>query len=427
MPESSANEKTAELHGDEQRAADPGDSQLSSKRYLLLLLLLTITVVNFIDRQTVSILAPLIRAAFHLSNEAYGRIVAAFQFGMMAGELPMGWVMDQWGSRLGLVAAVLWWSAATGAQAFLRSGTQLGIARFWMGSSECGNYSGGIKAVSQLFPLREKTLAIGIFNSGSVVGAVVAPPLIVYLAQHYGYRSAFLVPSLAGGLWTLLWWIVNRNPFAKPLKNESPQEPLGTLLRQSSTWAVMLCRFFVGPVIQFYWYWLPSYLSAAQHMSLGRIGATSWIPFFLGGAGGVAGGWSAGWLQKKGASPYNVRRITMFASGAMCLASAVVPFDRHVAASLLMMSIAIFGHNFLSANMYGAITDLFPDNAVGRATGLSGVAGGLSGLLFPLLTGLLVDRVSYTPVFLLAAVMPLAGTVALLAVAKRRGFDRAAA
>lgn len=396
----------------------------SSRRYLVLTLLFTITVINFIDRQTLSVLAPVIRAAFHLSNEAYGRIVAAFQFGMMSGELPMGWIMDRWGSRLGLFCAVLLWSSATGAQAFVGSSAKLAATRFWMGSSECGNYSGGMKAVAQLFPIKERTLAIGIFNSGSVIGSVIAPPLVVYLAQRYGFRTAFLVPASMGVIWAAFWWLIYRNP---PLVESatSVQEPLGSLLQQPSTWAVMLCRFFVGPVIQFYWYWLPSFLFSAEKMSMTRIGALSWIPFFLGGVGGVTGGWSAGWLQRRAFSQYDVRRITMYGSSILCLTSLAVPFNHDTVVLLLMMSIAIFGHNSLSANMYGAITDLFRENAVGRVTGLTGVAGGLSGLLFPLLTGLLVDRISYTPVFLLASVMPLIGTVALLVVAKRHGFERA--
>ena len=394
-----------------------------SRRTLILALLFTITVINFIDRQTVSVLAPLIRAAFHLSNEAYGRIVAAFQFGMMSGELPMGWIMDRFGCRLGLFSAVVLWSGATAAQAFVRSGTQLGLTRFWMGSSECGNYSGGMKAVSQYFDVKDRTLAIGIFNSGSVIGSVIAPPLIVYLAQHYGFRTAFLVPAALGGIWVLFWWLIYRNP----TKTEAAgaQLPLTTLLRQQSSWAVMLCRFFVGPVIQFYWYWLPSFLYSAEKMSMIRIGALSWIPFFLGSVGGVAGGWSAGWLQQLGLSQYNVRRVTMCSSSLMCLASFAVPFYHNTLVLFSLMSIAIFGHNFLSANMYGAITDLFRENAVGRVTGLTGVAGGLSGLLFPLLTGILVDRVSYTPVFLLAAIMPLIGTIALLTIGQQHRFERA--
>ena len=397
----------------------------SSNRHLILTLLFTITVINFIDRQTLSVLAPVIRSAFHLTNEAYGRIVAAFQFGMMSGELPMGWIMDRFGSRLGLFCAVLSWSGATGIQAFVGSGAQLAGARFWMGTCECGNYSGGMKAVAQLFPVRERTLAIGIFNSGSVIGSVIAPPLVVYLAQRYGFRTAFLVPAGLGIIWAGCWLVAYRNPKRLESDMAAPQVPLSSLLRQSSAWAVMLCRFFVGPVIQFYWYWLPNFLFSTEKMSMTRIGALSWIPFFVGGIGGVAGGWSAGWLQKQNFTQYDVRRITMYGSSALCIASLAVPFFHNTVVLLTMMSIAIFGHNFLSANMYGAITDLFRENAVGRVTGLTGVAGGLSGLLFPLLTGILVDRVSYTPVFLMAAVMPLIGTVALLVIGKRHRFNHA--
>ncbi|HUX27331.1 MAG TPA: MFS transporter, partial [Terracidiphilus sp.] len=344
---------------------------------------------------------------------------------MMSGELPMGWLMDRWGCRLGLFAAVFWWSAATGTQAFVRSGAELGVTRFWMGSGECGNYSGGIKALFQLFGPSERTLAIGIFNSGSIIGSVIAPPFIVYLAEHYGFRAAFIVPALLGAVWALLWWFMYRDPSANASASGEQHIPLKWILQQPSAWAVMLCRFFVGPVIQFYWYWLPSYLFSVKHLSMIGIGATSWIPFFLGGGGGVAAGWAANRLQKKGFSTYNVRRIAMFGSSALCLASCIVPFVASVSVSLLVISVAVFGHYFLSAHMYGAITDLFDEAAVGRTTGLTGVAGGLSGLLFPLLTGVLVDRVSYTPVFLLAAAMPLAGTLALFAFGKKENFNRA--
>jgi ACS family hexuronate transporter-like MFS transporter len=394
------------------------ESDVVSKRWLILSLLFAITVINFIDRQTVSVLAPLIRQYFHLSAVAYGRIVAAFQFGMMSGELPMGWIMDRWGCRLGLCAAVLWWSAATGSQAFVGTGTRLGIARFWMGTSECGNYSGGVKVVSENFPLRERTLAIGIFNSGPVIGAVIAPPMIVFLQQRYGFRTAFLFPASLGAIWVVLWWFTYRAKKKTAREEEPPQLPLRVMLRRSSTWAVMLCRGLIGPVIQFYWYWLPSYLYTAEHMSIKQIGELSWIPFFLGGMGGVAGGWSAGWLQKRGLATPAVRKITMYASSGLCLASFIVPFLASAPISLLVMSVAIFGHNFLSANMFGAITDLFEQDATGRATGLSGVASGLTGLLFPLLTGFLVNAGSYKSVFMIAAVLPLLGTITLFVLAR---------
>src|SRR5580704_16840761 len=120
-------------------------NHLGRARWIVLTLLLAITIINFIDRQTVSVLAPVLRQMLHLSNEQYGRIVAAFQFGMMSGEFPMGWLMDRWGVRFGLAGAVVWWSIATGTQSFTRSGLQLGLTRFWMGTGESGNYSGGIK------------------------------------------------------------------------------------------------------------------------------------------------------------------------------------------------------------------------------------------------------------------------------------------
>jgi MFS transporter, ACS family, hexuronate transporter len=181
----------------------------------------------------------------------------------------------------------------------------------------------------------------------------------------------------------------------------------------------MLCRFFIGPVMQFYWYWIPSYLYTARHLTLTQVGFLGWIPFLLGDAGGIAGGWVAGLLTKRGFSPYTVRRITMYSSAAFCLVSVAVPYLLNTAAAFLAIGIAVMADNFLSANMFGAVTDLFHDHTVGRATGLTGVAGGLSGLLFPLLTGYLVDRVSYAPVFVLVAVMPLVGTTLLFLIGRQ--------
>ncbi len=391
---------------------------LARMRWVALTLLLAITIINFIDRQTVSVLAPVLMKVLHLSNTGYGRIVAGFQFGMMSAEFPMGWIMDRWGVRLGLAGAVLWWSMATGAQAATRSGFQLGLTRFWMGTGECGNFSGGVKAITRLFRPHERTLAVGIFNSGSMIGATIAPPLVVYLQQRYGFRTAFLVPASLGCLWIPLWLLVFREA-GQPASTPQQAIPLTILLRNSSAWAVMACRFFIGPVIQFYWYWIPSYLYQARHLTLRQIGFVGWIPFLLGDLGGIAGGLSAGWLQRRGFSAYNVRRVTMYSSSLLCVSSLAVPHLAGTASAFLMIGIAVFADNFLSANMYGAITDLFPEYLVGRATGLTGVAGGLSGLLFPLLTGILVDRVSYTPVFYMVAFMPLVGAAALFFLGKQ--------
>ena len=397
----------------------------SNARWFILSLIFAITVVNVVDRQTLSILAPVLRQVLHLSNEQYGRIVSALQFGLMSGEFPMGLLMDRWGARLGVSVAVLWWSTATGAQIFARNGLQFGLIRYWMGTGECGNYSGGMKTVMRLFARKERTLAIGIFNGGSVIGATVAPPLIVFLMQHYGFRTAFLVPAILGFLWVPVWWLAyGKEPKEPPVKQEDKVSSWA-MLRESSSWAVMGCRFFIGPVMQFYWYWIPSYLVNARHMSMSQIGVLGWIPFLMGAVGGVVGGWAAGLLQNRGFSTLNVRRITMYVSSVVCLTSLLVPYISHAGAAIVMIGVAILADNFLSANMFAAVTDLFPDNQVGRATGLTGIAGGLSGLMFPLLTGWTVDHFSYTPVFLMVAFMPLAGTLALFALGRKyRNLDQ---
>jgi len=390
------------------------------RRWFVLALLFSITVINFIDRQTVSVLAPVLKQTLHLTDTQYGRVVAAFQFGMMTGELPMGALMDRWGVRLGLMGAVLWWSGATAMQSVARTGTQLGLVRFWMGTGECGNYSGGLKVVSQWFSPRERTLAIGIFNSGSMIGATIAPPLILYLLQQYGFRAAFLLAAALGVLWLPLWYWVYREPStletksAGALTSIAPDSaPTRVSIADRSLWAIMFCRFFIGPVMQFYWYWIPSYLFSARHLSISQIGFLAWIPFLLGDIGGLAGGGAAGLLQRRGLRIDKVRRWTMYTSSLLCVASLFVPLARSTALAFLLIGIAMLADNFLSANMFASMTDLFPEHQIGRVTGFSGVASGLSGLLFPLLTGVLVDHFSYTPVFFLVALMPLAGTLSL--------------
>jgi MFS transporter, ACS family, hexuronate transporter len=396
----------------------PG-STLYRSRWVILALLFTITVINFIDRQTLSVLAPVIRETFHLSNQQYGRIVAALQFGMMSGEFPMGYLMDRWGARLGLSLAVLWWSSATGAQIFARTGAQFGFTRYWMGTGEAGNFSGGIKTIARLFSKTERTLALGIFNSGTMVGATIAPPLIVFLLTRYGFRTAFLVPAMLGFLWLIPWWLLYKREPESLAPAGQPPASLKSMLRESSTWAVMSCRFFNGPVLQFYWYWIPSYLFSVRHMTMLQIGFLGWIPYLLGDIGGVLGGSAAGIMLRRGIPVAKTRRILMYGSGLFCVSSFFVPYATGKVAAMAMIGLAVTADTFLSANMYGAITDLFPDQKVGRVTGLTGVAGGLSGLLFPLLTGYLVDRFSYTPAFAMIAIMPLIGTFLLFLLGRK--------
>jgi len=398
-----------------------------ARAWLILCLLFFLTVIMFIARLALSVMAPVLRTVFHLTNTAYGRITSALGFGMMTGEFPMGYLMDRLGTRLGLTAAICWWSTAPGSLALAGSGVALGLSQFWKGTGECGVYSGGVKTITRLFEKKDRTLAIGIFNGGSVIGATLAVPVIVYLLEHYGFRVEFLVPTIAGFLWIPTWWFMYGKEPKTAAQSAHPPVSARELLGNSSAWAVMLCRFFIGPVMQFYWYLTPSYLYSARHMTMVQIGFVAWIPFLMGDVGGIAGGWAAGVLIRRGFTVRNTRRLLMYGSALICLLSLVVPYLHGIGLVMTILSVTIAADNFLSAHMFAAVTDLFPEHQVGRAAGLMGIAGDLSAALFPLLTGVLIDRISYTPVFLLVGLMPLAGTIALFAVGRKyRRLDQPA-
>lgn len=402
-------------------------------RWWILGMLFFVTVINFVDRQTLSVTAPKLREIFSLSNTQYGIIVSAFQFGMVAGEFPMGWLMDRRGARFGLTFAVMWWSVANALHATASSLLHFSVFRFWLGTGECGNFSGGNKVVAQWFPVRERAFAVGIFNSASMIGSAVAPFLIVPIMHSYGWKAAFLVPSLLGMVWALVWHYYYRAPEDHPTLTAAeaayiregeppkagPAPRNADLLRLPQTWGLMLCRLLVGPVVQFYIYWLPEYLYRQRGFTLTDIAFFAWVPFLFGDLGSIGGGWVAGHLIRRGYTVRAARIITMGVGAALCFLSLAVVLVKTIPVALAAICLVLLGHTALSANMFAAVSDTFPSSAVARVTGLTGIASGLSGMLFPLFTGVVVDRISYTPVFAMASLMPAAGLLVLILLAGR--------
>jgi ACS family hexuronate transporter-like MFS transporter len=395
-------------------------------RWRILTLLFLVTVINFVHRQTLSVVAPVLREQFHLTNTDYGRIVSAFMFGMMVGEFPVGWLMDRIGVLNGFSFSVVWWSLAAALHAAARSVFQFSAVRFWMGTGECGNFSGGMKVVSEWFPARERAFAVGVFNAGSMIGSLITPPAIVFITLNFGWQMAFVGPSLLGFIWVIAWRWAYRPPDRHPgvseaelnyiregLTSSGPPPANGELLRHVPAWGLILCRFLVGPVIQFYWFWMPAYLYEARGLSLVAIGMFSWIPYLFGDIGSIGGGWVAGYLIRRGVCLSAARLGTMWVGAACCALSACVTLAPSAASAIGFICLVMLGHTALSANMFAAISDIFPEGAVGRMTGLTGIAGGVSGLLFPLLTGYLVDKISFGPVFLIAGTLPVLGVAAL--------------
>jgi ACS family hexuronate transporter-like MFS transporter len=397
--------------------------QPEGRRWWILGMLFAAIAINIFDRQVLSLVAPVLREQLHLSNTGYGFILFCFLLGMTVGQLPTGLLLDRKGPRAGFTILLLWWSLASLLHAFSRTVMQFGILRFALGTGESGLYSGGVKVIGQWFPIRERALAGGIFNSGSLLGAIVAPPVITYLILKHGWPAAFWAPSLLGMLWLFPWIAIYRPP---SLQLAAPSEvstgrmvSVPELLRCPSVWGVILMRTFGGPVSHFHWYWLPEYLRSARHMSLETIGLTAWMPFFSGGLGNIGGGWFSSYLIRRGWTVNRARKTAFFLGAFLCLAALLVPLAPGSASALALICVAALGINVIAANLIGLLTDLFPEHLLGRITGLTGVGDGFASMLMMLAAGAVIDRFSFVPVFVVVGLLPLLSIASLLLLVRR--------
>ncbi len=381
-------------------------------RWVLLALVSLAFIINFLDRQVLSVLAPTIRRELGLSNSEYGIIVFCFLLGMAVFQIPNGMLMDRAGARRGFSIVVFFWSVASFLHSAARSVLQFGILRFCLGAAECGNYTGGLKLVAQRFPVSERGLAGGIFNSCTFVGSVIAPVIVAWLALRFSWRMAFMVASSTGFVWIVVWRLVYPKELDSAEERFGPAVnrdlPVRHLLKFRQTWGLIFLRSLTGPLSHFYWFWLPEYLSDARGLSLKQLGEIVWIPYLCGGIGNIFSGWAAGRLQKSGRSVDFSRRLPLF-TGALIVSAAnmVVYFAPSVSLAVALLGIANFGANMIEPSFIGYFGDFFPQDVVGRVTSLTGVGDNMMSMLLMLSTGIVLDRYSYLPVFVIAGILPL--------------------
>ena len=383
------------------------------RRAILGLLFASITI-NLLDRQVLSLVAPLLRVQLNLTNTQYANVVFCFLLGLTLAQVPAGALLDRRGARWGLPFLMLWWSAANALHAAARGALGLGVLRFLLGAGESGNYSAGVKVIAEWFPPERRALAGGIFNTGSVVGAFLAPPVVVFLASRYGWRTAFLLPSVCGLLWIVPWLVVYRRRAPEgPAAGAAAASPVRPIWTRRQAWGAALMRALGGPVNHFYWYWLPLYLRQERGFTLEQIGILAGLPFLFGGLGNLAGGWFSSFLMSRGVTADGARKTAFAGAAALCLASLAVPLAASGGRALALISVASFGVSVYAATWIGLITDLFPQQAAARATGLAGLCEGITNMTFTLLTGRIVDRYSFLPVFLAAGLLPGLGLACL--------------
>jgi len=403
-----------------------------SVRWWIVWTLFLSTVTNYISRQTFSVLAPLITAQYHLTHTDLSKILGAFQISYALTWLLGGIFLDAVGTRLGLALAVVFWSVINILTGFASSVFGFAAFRFLLGIGEGFNWPGASKTVAEWFPSQERSLAVAIFDSGSSVGGAVAALAMPLIALTFGWRSAFLLSGALGFVWLALWLRVyhplDRHPRvteeevaliragqdAPSTSAERGVQRWLTLARNRNVWGIVLGRALTDPIWWFYVFWLPQYLSDARGFSLQRIALFAWIPFIAADLGNFTGGWISGYCIRRGVSVLRARTWVCVVSCLPILAGIPAASVHSVYFALGLICFALWGYASWSTMGLTLPSDLFPQDVVATVTGVSGLAAGLVGAAFTFAVGILVDRFSYVPAFLVAGLMPLLATACLL-------------
>jgi ACS family hexuronate transporter-like MFS transporter len=376
-------------------------------RWIICALLFFATTVNYIDRQILALLKPILDVEIGWSNEQFGLVNAAFQAAYAIGLLAFGAFIDRFGTKIGYAVSIAAWSVAALGHALVGSVSGFFGARIALGLGEGGNFPSAIKAVALWFPKRERALATALFNSGANVGAIVAPAAVPWLALTFGWRSAFVAAGIAGLLWLFLWvpWY-NVPDRIKTLRaselayirsdadaQQSDEAKIRWLpiLRRRQAWAFIVAKFLTDPVWWFFLIWLPDYFKKTRGLSIKDSWAHLVTIYSIVTVLSILGGWLSGFLARRGMSVSRARKVAM-----VLFACAVLPIFGVTQVgnwfAVVLIGIAGAAHQAWSANLFTSASDMFPKKAVASVVGLGGMAGSLGGILFPIFSGKLLDR-----------------------------------
>lgn len=403
--------------------------RLPGLRWWVVALLFFVTVLNYVDRQTLSVLAPTLKGEFRMSNMDYAFVVNAFLISYTVMQAVSGAFLDWIGTKWGFAIMFVWWSAATFLHRFARGVRSLALFRFLLGMGEAGNWPGAAKAIAEWFPENERGGAMGIFNAGSSTGALLAPPLIALTALHMGWRNTFAIISLGGMTWLVFWVMIYRKPpevsSAQPAAAVTPENASRALPKAKirwfslfayrEMWGIFLARAVTDSVWWFYIFWLPEYLKHDRGFSLSMIGLFAWIPFLTADLGCLAGGWCSDLLMRHGLTLNAGRKVVLAASVLLTSVAWFVPSTTSSTTALALIAVATFGVQSWGTLLLTLPADIFPSDVVASVSGLSGFGAGVGGVLFTFLIGYLLDKFSYRPVLAMAATMHFFGFLVLIA------------
>jgi MFS transporter, ACS family, aldohexuronate transporter len=386
--------------------------------WIIVVMAFVATALSFLDRQVLSILIIKIKEELTISDVQYGFINTGFLIGYAIMFTVSGILIDRYGSRLGLAVSVGLWSLATAFHSISNSVFQFGAFRFLLGVGEGGAFPGAVKAVADWVPKKRHALANGIAIGGAALGAVIAPPLCVLLLGKVGWRGIFLITSIIGFAWVIVWLLLSRKKYNKLIDSEeckpsqmesvkinNPRVSLSKLFTIKEVWVFIAMRFLLDPILYFYMFWIPKYLNETRGLDIAQIGKLFWIPFLALGVSNIAGGWISDILFSKTSDLNKARKYVMFVAALLMLPVVLVKFAPTPGIVILILSVAFFAHGLWITNYITAISDVFGTRQTSTVVGLSGSAGAISAFVINPVIGIIISKVSYNPMWIYAGLM----------------------
>jgi ACS family hexuronate transporter-like MFS transporter len=396
------------------------DQKPTMIRWWICALLFFATTINYIDRQVFAILAPQLQTEIGWSEIEYGYIVTAFQLSYAIGLMLVGKLIDFLGTKKGFILSIIVWSFAAMAHALARTPVGFGVARLALGIGESGNFPAAIKTISEWFPRKERALATGIFNSGSNIGAIVAPFLVPIIALNFGWQAAFIITGLLGFIWLFFWLRLMNRPEEHPGINaaeldlikadteESLEKPtsIWKIIRTRKVWAIAIGKFLTDPIWWFFLYWLPKFLNTTYGLKLDKIGLPLIVAYLIADIGSIGGGWLSSYFLKMGWSINAARKTTLLICAILVVPIYWASGIDDLWPAVILIGLGMAAHTGWSANMYTLATDFFPKKDMGTVVGFIGMAGAVGGMLMASATGHLLEATgSYKILFVIAASM----------------------
>jgi ACS family hexuronate transporter-like MFS transporter len=378
-------------------------------RWVVCSFLFFATTINYIDRQVVGLLKPVLEKEFNWTEIDYSHIVMAFTAAYALGLLLFGRIIDKIGSKLGYTISITLWSIAALLHAVVKSTFGFGVVRGFLGIGESGNFPAAIKTVTEWFPKKERALATGFFDSGSNIGALAAPIIVPWILGAYGWQEAFIITGSLGFIWLILWRIFYNVPSKQKRlqpaelayinsdvelnETRSTEENITwiKLFKLKQTWAFIVGKFFTDPIWYFFLFWLPSYFSNTFHIDLKKPSLPLILVYSGATIGAIGGGYLSSWLIRKGKPVYKARKIALLASACAVLPIIASRYTTDIWVVMGLITLAITGNAAWSANIFTIVSDMLPKKAVSSVVGIGSMAGAVGGVLFPMLIGFILD------------------------------------